>query len=788
MMHVRYSDEFLSRNGVTWRVDILQDAAAPFEVKGLVFEADDALVIEWSDKDKEEAVIGSIATLKIESPDDRTYADLYTVVPGAIRLDVYRENTLYWSGALDPEFYEEPYERAANYVVSLTFSDFGIWDRIKYTLSGMQTFRALVDDAIARGGIYVKGIDESLISSAFDNKAKVTLSSLSVRSENFYDEDGEAATMKEVVESVLQPLGLRIQQRAGHIWVYDLNALHAKAGAREIVWNGDSSTMGVDKAANSARITFSPYADAKLLTGEEIKAKDVKDTNQIHLDITDNNVHTYFPSYGEKYHRAGVSDRMFASFALHTTTKGEGVAYLSPHAQYFKIQPIEDAEETNGIAWSWMVGCAPFDDTHKTRRRGSNILKAADMVVFKTKRVYIPDLGDRSSEYYLRLSLDALIDARYNPYTDGDDEGNEKGNYNKLTAWAGWVFLPIGVTLYNEQGAAMMHYVNQPIMSLCASGSFAGARGHWEGGAATFGKAWVAYYDLEDPREKAGIQGWKTNKHCIGRIDNIDRFDKAEQKYIHPFNKEEMKRIYKPVDWWNFKVDLSVFLFESFKKHSDGEYIPYPPTGGYIEITVYAGGNGYDYGEPINLSDADIQSPNILRRIPPTTHWDSKKLYSTLRWFMYKAPKLEVINNRLGLDDTEIEDVEYTGEIQKSAKEEISLELKCGTVEHCAPSARGVIYNTSTKQQVYYLTRAGVRDCPERLLIRTLCSQYAERRTTLSGDAELNAESLCAFTEANQEGKKFMLKSEVQNLITDTAEAVFVEFVEDYIKDIKTTK
>ena len=137
-MALRYMGEFLSRKGVVWRVEILQDNYSG-NVGQLTFEADEALVINWKHTDKEEVICGSEATLKIESPGDRTYEDLYTIEVGKIRMDVYRENSLYWSGTLDPEFYEEPYEKARYYVVTLTFSDFGILDRLKYNLSGMQT-------------------------------------------------------------------------------------------------------------------------------------------------------------------------------------------------------------------------------------------------------------------------------------------------------------------------------------------------------------------------------------------------------------------------------------------------------------------------------------------------------------------------------------------------------------------------------------------------------------------------------------------------------------------------
>ena len=68
--YLRYMGEFLSRAGIVWRVEILQDADAPFDKIGsLTFEADSPLVMEWNCA-KEETVCGSSATLRVESPGD----------------------------------------------------------------------------------------------------------------------------------------------------------------------------------------------------------------------------------------------------------------------------------------------------------------------------------------------------------------------------------------------------------------------------------------------------------------------------------------------------------------------------------------------------------------------------------------------------------------------------------------------------------------------------------------------------------------------------------------------
>ena len=235
MKRLRYTGEFVSRAGVVWRTDILQEYYKDFDTVGaLEFPAAEPLTLEWSRTDKEAVLQGSTATLRLVSPGDRTYEDLYTIEPGQIRLDVYRAGRLYWSGTLDPEFYEEPYEAASGYEVSLTFSDFGILSRIKYDLSGLQTVDSVVAYAVGRAGLLHGGIRTDYLTTQLADGTPVAGGGLSVRSENFFDEDGEASTLQEALEGVLQPLAARLVQRGGALWLYDLNGLYTKADARVI--------------------------------------------------------------------------------------------------------------------------------------------------------------------------------------------------------------------------------------------------------------------------------------------------------------------------------------------------------------------------------------------------------------------------------------------------------------------------------------------------------------------------------------------------------------------------
>ena len=349
--------EFVSVAGIIWRVEILQEADADFEVIGsLAFPADEPLVIEWGNKSKEEVICSSVATLKIISPGDRTYEDLYSIEVGRVRLDVYRNNALYWSGCIDTEFYEEPYEMLNGYEVSLTFSDFGVLDRLKYDLADMRTLYEIVNYCAGRCGINCGGIDDSLISTQLTaSSGALSLKSLQVRSDNFYDEDGEASTLAEVIEGILQPLALRMIQRCGKIYIYDLNGLYVKANVKQIIWDGDSQTMGVDKVYNNAKITWSTYAQSGNLLPDKCWPESIETDASLmalnNLAGGSKNGANYF-----SYHYSTVLDDWIdatdCGFTIWTATEGNN-AELGENVRFFKIVPQYDGTESEGIAIYW---------------------------------------------------------------------------------------------------------------------------------------------------------------------------------------------------------------------------------------------------------------------------------------------------------------------------------------------------------------------------------------------------------------------------------------------------
>ena len=762
---LRYSGEFLSLSGDTWRCEILQEAVSDYPSVGdLVFPADEPLTIEWDERSPEEPLCGSMATLTIESPGDRTYADLYTEVPGSIRLDVYRNNVLYWSGCLDTETYHEPYDRYDHYDVELTFYDFGHLGRIPYNLTGTKTLLQVAQGALAAAGIYYTAIDETYESTKFTDNSDVTLAALSIPSENFIDEDGIALDWEKVLEGVLQPLGLRIVQRMGKIWVYDLNGLYTKKNSVvEVEWDATGQSLDVGRVYNNLRVTFSPYSGAELT--EEFVYGDVADPSITNLTTTAGSplCYSFYADY-DPAHRVGYSwdyDNIdFTIFLSNDSTKCTGLASKGSSNRYFKIVPLLGGSEAEGVAVGFRKN-QHSDMTSQTPIAGINPGSHPESIAMTTKRMYLPPLSASDQEQnYIRIVMEMLCDPRYNPFEDApeDGEGNENHNYADFVSWAQQAFIAVDIVLYNAAGTALYHYTNSSITSHGSpANTVAGCARRksgnttidgWVSGDSSFGDAWLAYYDTElDIVEGQGCLGFKANRQNFGKPWAEGRQASKRKKYYKDLSNNRQ-------DWW---------FFESFKKMPDGQFIPYPPAGGYLEIRVYNGIYLFD--------DTDVFSSNAA-----SSKFSQQGLYDKIRWLLYKVPEVTVVKRTLTFDEAEVDDVEYNGVCNADAKEELSLETICGTIAKPCATAKGVLLRTSTGEQLSQLKRAGRTESAEQLLIGTMYSQFAARKTALAGEVVLDPGGLTLYSEAVQpSGTKFLMVGELQHIRTETSEASLLE-------------
>ena len=749
MMYETHTGYFVSRDDIRWTVTILQDLeVAPESVGNLEFPDEEPLIIEWGETSKEDVICGSTAILKVISPGDRTYASLYTVRAGSIGIRVEREGQPYWKGTLDPEFYEEAYTDNEDYEVELTFSDFGIFERLKYCMTGMQTLDAILANALTRAHIDENVNSEWVSTQLTPGSGRMALGDISIRSDNFTDEDGEVSNMKDVIIGTMQPLGLRMIQRNGTVFVYDLNGIYRNAGTEKIEWHDEDQVMSVDKVANNAKVTFSPYSSSELLDGSTEFGGEYS-PESVNLQDPDADFFSYYPDMSDEHLQNGSMDTYLVNFTIFLSREGKGLAHIHDGARYFHILPLVGGpSECDGIAWGFRFEAQPDQHHFLSRHILNAIGKAGSGEVMRTNRVYLPKLStETASNYRVRLTLEMLLDPRYNPFSSAG-EGNEKGNYDDIKVWTGWAFVPFSATIFGGDGTPLCHYENRLTARGAAPGYLGYTTGSWESGVGNFGDAFLEYYNVDDLEEDTGIFGWKGNRHCIGRPDNPVRRGSG---LLGPLV---------PVDVLGRPV-----IFDSFKQMEDGEYMPYPPEGGYLEVSIYSGVNCYDYGE---ATDFDT-----------TQQWDLKELYGKIRWLLYKAPKIELVKNNLKFEPEKADDVEYKGYINRDAKDELSIDTICGTMEEPAPTARGSYFRTSDHAMIKELTREDRTNQAEKLLIGTIYSQFAERHTKLEGTAFLLHGDLKLYTDGMQGVRKFLMLADCQDIGEGTSEIAIVEVSPD---------
>lgn len=766
MLHLIHSGHFYSRENAKWDIQILREQAQePDRVGELAFPADEPLVIEWEERSKEEVVCGSSAELRLISPADRTYLDLYSERVGAVVLVVYKNGSKYWTGCLDTEFYEEPFTWREDYEVSLTFSDFGQLSIVKFAEQGWLTIREIIYKCVAACNLHTNR-DESYISTLLDDGTPLTLDRLSVHSDNFYDEDGEPMSLLDVLEGVLQPLALRIIQRGGRIYVYDLNALRAGIKYPEkIEWMSDDQMLAVDTVYSNIKVTYSPYQRSGVLSPQECFTEET-DSNVTALDkqngLTHGNcqVFTYHATQDPDSESWG-NDHTDIGFSLWTTTNGENAEILVYDGRFFKIIPHADGQEAEGIAifwpgvwqWSSQNGKALNVDI-----KGSEIARyvpgyGVGRPLFRSSKVALPPV-DNTGSLRLRISLEMLLDCRLNPFEQAADvfRFETKETEKKWKEDMNFVYVPVSIK-FQPEGSEQIYVwnnnqlgENQPLV-VCLNvndnpvKTLDASLGQWyEYNADDMNPhqyAFLAYYIPDDRSSDCGVLGWKKNRQAIN-------------PHTEP-------------------------LTTSLADAPEGQVIPYPNVGGkggklWIEVRqgswfFQKGGETLDWSK-ISDEDNDLLAHGGL---------------STLRWLLFKLPEISIEKAQQYDAEIPTDDIEYNSQANPDAKEELAIDTVCGTAATPQPTARGAFFRSDSFKQVNLLTRAGQTSQAEDLLIATLYSQFAERRIKLSGTVALPQPTLTLYREAVlPPSTLFLMTSCIEDLQQELAEASFVEIKPDY--------
>ena len=461
----------------------------------------------------------------------------------------------------------------------------------------------------------------------------------------------------------------------------------------------------------------------------------------------------YFSFHYENKDLTKWFDAQDYGFTIWLAEQGNNAELINNSVRYFRIVPQYDGTECEGVAVRWTAvagwkvdyGGGNWTAQYSWQAYGvstdalTGFLTDIGAVLFKSSPVWIPPVAN-AGNLVLRVGLEMLLDPRFNPFesAENNDLMKYKDWYSNWNTHGNFVYVPVTIKFQPDGSDAVYVWDNRSIVQTAVGSpvkSINGTYGSWvrlTNDETPNAWGWLAYYDAKDRKETSGVLGWKKNRPAINphTADTLSILTNAE----------------------------------------DGQYIPYPNYGGgggklWVEVR---GGNW-------QISDGNATLQNVNYNNP-------KQLWGKFSWLLFKLPEIEIMNSTQFDKTINTDDVEYNAQLNSAAKEPIEIDTICGTSAEGVPTARGAYFNAETGKQITQLSRAGRTTQAEDLLIGTLYSQFAQRRTTLSGEAQLMYDPIAVYTEANQDGKLFMATEDVQDVRMDCSDAVYVEIRPDEYK------
>ena len=259
--------------------------------------ADDPLNVDIAPMDPmiQIPVIGTGATLKLNSASNGQFLNLYTLNPMKRMVKIYKDNKTYpwWLGYINTELYGEPYSRLQDYPVIINCNDgFNALTRYKYLDGSGNKYTTLETKWNILTRIITKmGLPFQYLYFACDHSCDgITVGSdetlfhnLKVDQLNYYDEKDIPMTFRQVLEALLRPYPLQIRWYNGCLIIYEpqmlaLSSFSAKKfdssfayvstgnlsmnfdiSNGDINWDNEDQNIDIISGFSRQRIRYSPY-------------------------------------------------------------------------------------------------------------------------------------------------------------------------------------------------------------------------------------------------------------------------------------------------------------------------------------------------------------------------------------------------------------------------------------------------------------------------------------------------------------------------------------------------
>lgn len=186
----------------------------------------DPLEISFSGDPKDifKPTIGSGAKIKVVA-DPLQLIDLFTDDPFKYRVKVYNGGTLMWQGFVDQNIYNESFA-TKNSLITINCNDgMTVLEQIPYALSDtslytdVSSFGHTIENIFKKTGLEINGMYKSSDLGVYAKRNPFLYADL--MNDNFADENAEPMSCRDVLDTILKPLGLTLKIRGDYLYLID---------------------------------------------------------------------------------------------------------------------------------------------------------------------------------------------------------------------------------------------------------------------------------------------------------------------------------------------------------------------------------------------------------------------------------------------------------------------------------------------------------------------------------------------------------------------------------------
>ena len=270
--------------------------------------------------------------------------DVYQGEITRIKVDVFKNNEIFWSGFITPCIYSQPYSRVVDEVSleaidrlsALQYMQFGNGKTIETTYNVIKYILGLVNGDKFFDKIYVQ--NKLSINGSTD-----LLNTIYLQQMNFYDEEDEALKCDEIMEYIMTYLGLTMVQWKNDLYCVDMTDVYNNSAMTFNVYTLSSSTPTTETIQLPTYILNSGVTcgdDTCEIELDEVYNKvTVVDNLLEYSDLIKNITDTGITQYLEKYPNNvdGDISRLTINVSPEETPTSRNAEYICYNA-FYKLQ------------------------------------------------------------------------------------------------------------------------------------------------------------------------------------------------------------------------------------------------------------------------------------------------------------------------------------------------------------------------------------------------------------------------------------------------------------------